>query len=195
MTRRAVGAELPVVFVLRRMTAVAILRRPFELPVGVTRGAIHAGVLPRQREAGAVVVETHVPPRRGIVTRRAIRAELPVVRIFRRMATVAILRRPFELPVGVTRSAIHGGVLPRQRETGIVVVETHVPPFGRRVAGGAIGAELPVVCVFCRMATVAVLWCAFEGVVHMAGFTFNLIMRAHQSEAGAAVVEVDIAPI
>ena len=81
-----------------------------------------------------------------------------------------------------------------QREGGLAVIEIHILPSSCVVAGGAIGAELPVVFVFCRMTGKAILRRAFIDIVDVTCFTLNGDMSAGQSKGSLAVIETDILP-
>ncbi len=195
MAGGTIGAELPLVRIFIRMATVAVFRRTGELSALMTRIATLALVLSGEREAGLVVVECHIFPTPSVMAGGTIGAELAVVRVILRMATEAIFRRTFELPVGVARGTGLIDMRTGERECSFVVVKGDVAPFCWRMALSTIGAELAVMMVIFLVTTEAVFGCPLEHVVHMACFTFDVIMCAHQFETCRAVVEGHIFPI
>ncbi len=192
----AIGAELPIVRVFCRVTAVAVGGGVGVHVVDMARLTFHLCMTAHQSEAGAAVVEVDIAPIRRVVAEGAIGAELPVVIVIFGVTTVAILRRPFKRAARrMARQTIHIGMFTHQRERRLAVVEAGVFPAGWGMAGGAVGAELPVVLIIFGVATVAILRRVFICIVDVTGFALHIGMPIHQREAGQIVVEGGIIPI
>lgn len=150
--------------------------------------AAQAGVFSGQWETGDGVVEGYDAPTFGRVAGTAIRAKLTIVVIFVRMTGIAI-RGCSLVAVGMTGLTLNTGMFPDQREAGTAMVERDIGPLRRLMAGTAIRAELSVVVIFIRVAGVAILWCTFVGIVHMARFAGYGIVRPCQWESGIGMIE------
>ena len=74
------------------------------------------------------MIETHVLPRGGVVTRSAIRSKLSVVNILRRVAGKTVCRRAFELPIDMTCRTNYLGVTSVQRKVRLAVIEENILP-------------------------------------------------------------------
>jgi len=144
MTGRTDRSELTVMCILRRMTGEAILWRPLEYIIHVTGLARHIGVQAIERKRGVVMIERHIRPFRGLVTRTAVRAKLSIVRILRGMAGEAVLRRALIHVIYMTGLACNGRVCAGQRKSRLAVIETHVLPAAGVMARGAHCPELAV---------------------------------------------------
>lgn len=134
MTGAAVRAELSIMGILACMTGITIRWSTLVNAICVTGTALNVGMFSRQRESGIVVIESHIAPTAGIVTRSAVRAELTIMLVFRGMTGITILGRPFEHTIGMTGSTLHAGMPARKREAGLVVVKAHVRPLGGLMA-------------------------------------------------------------
>ncbi len=115
--------------------------------VGVALRAGQRSVRTGQREHRRVVERGRIE-RGGVVAERAVRWEAAgnVVRVSSALeillvAAVAGRRQGGVVVVGVARRAGHGGMRPRQRERGVVVIEGRASPVGRAVAHVACGRE------------------------------------------------------
>lgn len=194
MARSAVHTELTIMFVLRGVTGVTILRRAFIHVVDVAGFTGGARVRSRKRKGGIPVVERYVLPAARSMARGTDRAELSVVDVFRGMARITILRRAFIDPVDVTRLALDACMPARQRKSGFVVIEGGVLPSAGVMAGGAIRAELTVMRVPRGVTGKTRFGRPLENVVHVTGFTLHIDVEAGQREAGPVVIETNVLP-
>jgi len=101
VTRSAIRPELTSVRVLCRMAGIAIRRRAFVLSVHMTGLAGDRRVHSSQWKCSVIVIESHVRPLGGLMTRPTIRPKLSTVRVLCRMARITILRRAFVLSIHV----------------------------------------------------------------------------------------------
>ena len=97
-------------FVFRRVTGEAGLRRTFEYAVDMTCLALDSCVSAGQREGSLAVVKTDVLPRSCVMAGAAIFAELALVRIFCGVTGEAGLWRALEFSIDMTRGAGDFGV-------------------------------------------------------------------------------------
>ena len=65
-----------------------------------------------------------------------------------------------------------------QRESGFVVIESHIAPTAGVVAGSAICAELSVVIVFSGMAGITICRCTFIDAIGMTGGTLHIVVSS-----------------
>jgi hypothetical protein len=109
----------------------ACLRRALEHPVDVAAGAGHVDVRARQLESGAVVIECGGLPTCRRVALRAVAPERAIVRVSLAMAVHTVLRRAFEITVGVAAGAGYVDVRAGQLERSLIVIEGGRLPRGR----------------------------------------------------------------
>src|SRR5579883_2184529 len=125
VTGAAVGAAIPVVNVVGRVTGHAILRRALVAIAAVTLGAGQRGMRPVERESRLVVVEARLPPGARAVAGRTIPSQPAAMRIVADVAGAAVARcRPIRLPRRVTGGACQPGMRAPQRKIGEVVIES-----------------------------------------------------------------------
>lgn len=93
----------------------------------------------------------------------------------------------------MTLLAVHFGMFPFERETGLVMVEGSVAPSVGRVTGTAIGAELTVMLVLRGVTGIAIGGRALVA-VGMTCLALYACMFAIEREAGVVMVEVHIRP-
>lgn len=140
----AVRAKFSVVFIVLRVAGIAIRGRPLIDIVFVAILAVGLGVFALQLEGRQVVIESGGRPAIGRVTRRAVRAEAPRVRVVHKMAGRTVLRRRLQVcdgaRVGMTVIARNFHVFARQRKRKDIVVE--IVPIGVHaiVAGKTVAA-------------------------------------------------------
>jgi len=192
MAGPAIRSKTAIVVIIRSVTSVTVFRRALVDPVGMAGSAGQVGMPARQREAGVVVVEGCAPPAIGRVTGTAVRAELAVVCIPVGMTGVTVFRRALVNPVGMTGGTGRIGVSPRQRESGVVMVEGSPAPAIGVVTGAAIPAKLAIVFVVLLMAGKAVRGRSFENSVGMAGSTGNVLVPTAQPESRLIMIERDV---
>jgi len=194
MTRFAVRPQRPRMECRLVMARYTGGRKSLVLPVGMALRTSRLLMLPRQREAGRVMVEVHIAPTRRRMARFTSLPILSIVLVIAGMAGITILRRTLIGPVHMAGGTVHLGVLAHQRESRGVVIEVHVAPSRRHMACRTVRTILPIMLVFSGMAGVAVLGRAFEDPVHMAGGAVHRLMGAVQREGGGIVVEVHLVP-
>ena len=131
--------------------------KPRKLSIGMTALTFQTDMPTREREVRFIVVEGHVIPTRGLVAGGTVRAKLSAMLILLAMAGVAIAGRAFVCPVLVTLFTLRLGVFPLQFERRQVVIEFGGRPAVGGVAGGAVGAEAPLVRFIVAMAGGAIL--------------------------------------
>ena len=140
------------------------------------------------------MIEGHVLPGRGLVTRSTLRSKLAAVCIVIGMAGIAVLRRALIDSVHMTGSALHICMSATQRECGVVVVERHVLPAARVMAGSTICAKLPIVLIIADMTGIAILRGTFQDSIRMASRAGHIGMAASQCEGCRIVIEDDVLP-
>ena len=115
------------------------------------------------------MVEGDIAPAIGRMTGSTIGSELPIVMVIGSMTGETVFGSAFENPVCMTGFAVDIIVLTCQWETCIRVFECHIAPTTRVMTSRAIGSKLPVVVVIRSMAGKAILGCAFELSICVAG--------------------------
>lgn len=160
-------------FIVIGMTGKAILRCAF-VPIGMTGRTLHVGMSPCQRKCRVVVIEGCLTPRCGLMTRTTICAKLTVVGIPGGMTGIAILRCTFVDTVPVTCLTGCSGMRTCQWEGRVIVIECHLLPAARGMAGGTDRSKLPLVYISGGMTREAILRRALIHVVHMAGLAGNV---------------------
>lgn len=194
MTSCAVRPELAIVFVLPGMAGITILRRSFENSIYMTGGTLNVCVRACQRKSRSVVIEIHIAPARRLVAGVTYSPKLTIMVVILGVAGKAVLRRPFEHPIDMTRRTSDGRMRTHQREGRDTMVKVHVAPTRRLMAGFAGCPILTVVAVILGMTGEAVLRRAPEDSIGMAGFTGLRSVRTDQRKTGAVMVEDNIAP-
>ena len=94
----------------------------------------------------------------------------------------------------VTCRTLHSGMSPRKRKARPAMIEIHILPHTRIMAGTAICTELPFVDILRRVAGKTIGWCTFIDTVGMTGGACNAFVAPNQLEAGQAVIEIHIHP-
>lgn len=126
-----------------------------EAAVGMATDTGDPDMLADQREPRLAMIETKcLAPSHFVVTGRAIGPEPPTMRIVGAVAADAGGRRPDTMQrPDVTRRARNRAMRAAEREPGHpVMVEMHVRPARRGMAGGAVTPKLPVMDIVARMA-------------------------------------------
>src|ERR1700739_4267947 len=142
------------------------------MAVGAGDTIVHAF----EREPGLLlVIELGGLPVLGHVAFAALQATLAVMDIVRLVAGDAVLRCVFVAVAEMAGGAGRLGVLVAQREGGLVVVVTHVPPGGGVVARATVASELAFVRLFLLVALDAL---ARRLAVRLAGDVTALARRA-----------------
>lgn len=139
MTFTAIVAIFSVMFIL--MTGNTLCRSTLIRSIGMALRTVEFCMLAHKRETGIVMVERCVSPPAGRVAGTAIRTKLTVVLVLVGMTGITIGGRPL-VTIGMTGFALNVVMLAGKWETGIAMIETNVGPFGRLMAGAAIGAKL-----------------------------------------------------
>lgn len=146
---------------------------------------------PGESEIGhGPVVELPEVPTIGVVARRAVLVEFPLVHIFGTVTAEASIRRIAIRPARMTFLAGHTDVQANQRELREVVVELHVvAPASLLVAGLAVATHRVLVYVVNAMAA-GTIFCHFLLLEHaaMATVTIELCMRPAKREFGTLFV-------
>lgn len=140
------------------------------------------------------MVESDVAPTIGVMARTAIGTELPVMLILRCVAGITIGRRTFIHAIDMACAALNVGMLPRERKTGVAVIETDIRPFDGFMTGTTIHAKLTVVFILCSMTGIAIFWRAFVDIIQMARLTGSIHMRSRQRKGSIAVIECCVLP-
>lgn len=192
MAFTAVSAEIPVVYVVTPVTvdtAPAAFAKAVE-GFAVTGLAIEFAVRKPEREACAVVVEAPDQPVVRIVTLRTVATQAALVNVVAAMAVKALRPRFGENRGAVASLATECRVLPYQRETAQVVIESNFfEPAPIIVTARAGFAQSALVNVVLPMATVTIgLQLAFSDAVDMAGFANQFGVSALQRKTGVDVV-------
>lgn len=141
------------------------------------------------------MIEGGILPTAGVMASRTDRAELPVMGVIGGVTSHALPRRTLEHTIRVTIFARHTRMRTREREARAAVVEIHILPRGRVVAGTAVGSELTVVLVIRRVTGKTIGRRSLESSVGMAGGAGGSLVGAHQFESCLAVIEMHVLPI
>ncbi len=189
MAERTILPKLTVVMVVFCMARETILRRSFEIAVGMAGQTIHPHMIANKWKGCFIMVKCSARPGRRLMTCPAIPAILTIVDISRCMTRETIARGIFVNAIDVTGFAINIDMRARQREAGRVVIELRGLPRGCCMALPADRAELTHMRVDLLVARKTILWRAFKNGVHMAQFTCHLHMGAGQFEYGAVVIK------
>lgn len=159
------------------MTGITVLGRALVHAIGMAGTTLHIAVTSIQWEACIGMIESCPTPTTGSMTGSTICAELAVVSVLGSMTSVAILRCAFENTVLMTGSTLGITVPSSQCKPGILgMIEGHIPPAARVMAGTTIRAELSVMGVPCSVTAITILRCTFENPVLMTGCTGNTLM-------------------
>ena len=186
---------LTIVFILWRVAGVAILRRALIVPIDMTLLARHGCMRPGQWEGRTAVIVGDFAPFGRLVTLSAVRPQLPLVVILRRVAGITILGRTFIDAIDMALLAGDGGVRPGQREGGLAVIVGNLAPLGRLVTLSAVRSQLSLMVVLRRVAGVTILGRTFIDAVDMALLAGDSRMRPGQWEGGTAVIVEYIHPL
>ncbi len=149
-------------------------------PVAVTGATTDPGMRSGEREGGQVVVQGGALPAAGRVALGAVLAELPIVPVVGPVTGDAALGCPRVLAARVTLHAGNLAVPAGERIGGGAMIEAGSLPAIRRVALGAVLAELPTVPIVRLVAGNTVLGRARVLVAGMAGRTGNLSMLPNE---------------
>ena len=106
------------------------------------------------------------------------------------MTTDARGGRPRELGIDVALLANHVLVCAGQREVGFIVIEGHLIPFRRRVAGRAVRAKFAAVSIVLGVTGITVCGRALENFIFMTAIARNFRMCAYELETRKVVVEL-----
>ena len=129
------------------MAGGAIGGRAFELQVGMTITACHAGMLAGQLEDGVIVIKTARLPVIGRMAGFTLCAQTAAMRIGIAVTGGAVHGRAFEDTVNMTAFANHLCMFPIQMEGEQGVIHScQLPAFGG-VTGSAVGSKLTVMMV------------------------------------------------
>ena len=193
MAARAILAVRALVYIIRRMAAKACGRWLCALRrLLVAGGASGKTVSALQRETRhAIMIETGLLPRRGIMAGSAIGPAAALVRVIARMTGDAGRPQTFPALPGMAGGAVRVRVGAGQREArGGVAEGLHLLPAIRRVAVLAIPAKLPAMRVGAPMAIGAdARDAAIVAARAMAGGTTRPRMPAGERIIGKGVIE------
>ena len=92
------------------MTGITILGRAFISTVHVAGLASNSRMRPGQREGSAAVVIEHIQPLGRLMALSAVRPELSLVIVLRRMTGITILRRALEYSIFMARKTSDRGM-------------------------------------------------------------------------------------
>lgn len=198
MAAAAVGAELPVVHVVRTMTGAAAGRRPGThcrrvCVTGVTgKGRMRAV----QWEAGiAVVIEGGCLPRIARVAVAALGPEGAFVRIVVCVAAAAVPRGVLEAGIGMAGAAGDGRMQAQQRKVGKVMIEAQrTRPRRLRMTSRTFAGQLARVHVIERVAAVTGVRYRLLRPHLVACRTVEFRMGCYECEPGACMLEGGSAP-
>lgn len=112
--------------------------------------------------------------RKPVVRRMAtctIRAEHPSMKGGIRVTACTGCGESRELTGGMTLLTIQIRVGAGERELALVMIEAHIVPAGRVMAGGTILPELPAVIIVLLMTGITICWYPFILLIHMACLT------------------------
>lgn len=133
------------------MTGRTIIRRILEIQILVAIRARHSDMFPHQREHRLRMIECDILPGRWLVTRAAVLSQCALMQIILFMARETIRRRAFEnsIDMAFLTSDIRVGAC--QFKGGKIMVEVSRFPALRRMAGGAIRSQCPVMWIILYM--------------------------------------------
>jgi hypothetical protein len=143
----AVGAQCAVVRIILAVAVRASLRGAFKSSVGMAFVTRHTCVLAGETEDRLSVIEGGLVPVVRHVAFGAVAAQGALVRVVAVVTICALLRDTLEDIVDVALGALDVHMFAHQLEDGLVMVEMDLFPIIRRVASGAIRAQLAFVCV------------------------------------------------
>ena len=189
MADRAILSILAVMMVIFCVTGETIFRCAFEESIGMTRQAVHAGVISDQREGCGVMVEFSSRPCGGLMACCAIPPELTFVNIFRRVTRETIFWSVLVDAIDVTSLARSIDVRARQHETGRIVIELGGQPCIRHMTRSTSRTQLTHVCIVLLMTGETIHRRAFEYAIHMACLTCRLNVGTGQFESRTIMVE------
>ena len=156
------------------MAGITIGGRALVNTIAMTGIALNSGVQTGQREVGPAVVKGDVGPFSGVMATSTLRAELAVMFVASRMATVTVFGCTLIDPIAMTGLALERGVGASERESGFGMVEGHILPAAGVMAGFAGRAELAVVLIAGCMTGETIFRRAFIGSIGMAGLALNI---------------------
>ena len=148
----AVGAQCAVVRIILAMAVRASLRGAYKSLVGMAFVTRHTRVLAGETEDRLSVVEGGLFPVVRKMAFGAVVAQGAFVRVIAVMTIGALLRETLEDIIDVALGALDVHMLAYQLEDGLIVVEMDLFPIIRRVAFGAVRAQLAFVCVILAVA-------------------------------------------
>ncbi|MGB7875456.1 MAG: hypothetical protein WBL25_13815, partial [Anaerolineales bacterium] len=128
------------------------------------------------------------------MTSSTIRAELSTVCITRSVACITVLGRTFVYAICMAGTALRIAMPTGQWETSVRMIEGRSAPAVCRMTCAAILPELTIVCILCSVTGMAVLGCAFENTVCMAGGTGSVLMLSIQLKCTFIMIEGNIFP-
>ncbi len=129
-----------------------------------------------------------------LVTLSAVRPQLSLVIILRRVAGVTILGSAFIDAIYMTGFASDSRMRPGQREGGAAVIVGNLTPFGRLMALSAVRPKLSLVIVLRRVTGVTIPGCTLEHSIPMASQARNGLVGVSQRE-GLVVIKSDLYPL
>ena len=189
MAKTAIGTVGAVVLVFICMAGDTLRGCAFIDSIPMATGAGKLCVMPHERKRCVVVIEGHICPSAGDMTRGAIRSKLTVVLVSRGVACITGLGCALVYAVHMAGRTQHSRVQTSQRETCVIVIEGDIRPFGGLMTGRAVRSKLAVVYIFCGMAGIAGLWRSLVSIVHMTRRAQNRGMGADQRKRCVGVVE------
>jgi len=110
MALSTVRPELSLVIILCRVAGITILGRTFIDAIDMALLAGDSGMRPGQREGSAAVVIEHIQPLGRLMALSAVRPELSLVIVLRRMTGITILRRALEYSIFMARKTSDRGM-------------------------------------------------------------------------------------
>ena len=194
MAVRTAGAKAAGVHPRLSMAVDTGARRPLERSAPMALRARRAAVGAGEREARSIVIEGCVAPLRHTVTGSAIGSVLAAVLVILPVAADAARRRSSIVTAGMAGGAGDLLVRSHQGECRLVVVEGHVVPARRPVAGSAVAAQLACMFVIVPVAAHAIARRADILTARVTRRTCSRTVRPGQGEAGLRVVEGQVAP-
>jgi len=94
----------------------------------------------------------------------------------------------------MTGTALSIRVFSRKRETGVVMVECHITPPTRAMAGTTIRAKLSIMLIFGRVAGITTRRRSFINTIGVAGTALSVRMLSGKRETGIVVIKIHITP-
>jgi hypothetical protein len=110
VTRSTISTELPVVSIVCGMTCITARRRTSEHTIRMAGAANRVHMTASQWKCSMAMVETHICPTAGDMTRSAVRAKLAVVPVIIGVAGKAVFRCASEYIIDVTGTTGNAGV-------------------------------------------------------------------------------------